>query len=152
MNTIPTRSDAVTGLQRITAIPLPCIEALIRDHDGTGKVYLKSDSQVIDIPIFNEEAFHYQETSSNEEGGKVYNVSIVGSIMQESEDNRGYIQKLEDGRWLVVATSCDGTVRCFGTTEFPLMFVCERDSSKPYLPFQFVGMGLSPSFIVVNDI
>lgn len=152
MNTIPTTSDAITGICRLIAVPLPAVQFVSRNEDGTGQIYLHSDSQVIDIPVINQQTFHFTETSSTEEGGKVYNQNVRGVIQQESAENKGIVKILEVGKWIVIFEQCDGTVRCVGSSNFPLSFSAERDSNKPYIPFEFVAISIYESFIVTNEI
>lgn len=148
MNTIPTTSDAITGICRLIAVPLPAVQFVSRNEDGTGRIYLHSDSQVINIPVINQQTFHFTETSSTEEGGKVYNQNVKGVIQQESAKNRALIKTLEDGKWVVIFQQCDDKVRCVGSSDFPLSFHVERDSNKPYVAFEFVGISIYESLIV----
>lgn len=152
MNTIVQSSDATSGICRMQCFSLPHIDAIIRENDGTGKVYLKNDCHAFDIPVIDEERFRYQETSSMEEGGRVYN-SVVEGVIQTSgfcNDVTKEVLSLRD--YIVIVEQTDGTVRCFGSKEFPMRFSTDRDSNLPYEKFQMVGCSVWPSFIVTNDI
>ena len=152
MNTIPTTSEAITGLCQMIAVPSTFVQIVSRNEDGTGQVYINSDSQVINIPVINEQTFRFSETSSTEEGGKVYNQNVRGVIQQESAENKETIKTLEEGKWIVIVEQCDGIVRCFGSEFFPMSFAADRDSTKPYIPFEFVGITIHESIIVTNNI
>lgn len=152
MNTIQTTCDASVGVQRLLVIPVH-EASLSTFDDGTGRVTVSSANKehIIDIPSLNEELCKFTESSSNTEGGVLYDKSI-SAIVREDAANNKLVNRMNMALWIVIAYCCDGRVLCVGSDNFPLLCNVRRDTSKSYATIEFTGSDVVPSFIVTNNI
>lgn len=152
MITIPNSYDSTSGLCKILAVPLTHIESVAVDESGAfANVYIKTDEQIIDIPIGAPEDSDWSEEMKETDAGDVYYEKIVGNIRREDEKNREIIRRLEVGRWLVLFSDCAGTIRVAGSQEFPLRFLTNRNSKNSNgTQFTMTGTQLHPALIVKN--
>lgn len=152
MITIQSSFDSTSGLIKLMAVPLTHIECIAADETGAfANVYIKSERQIVDIPIEMPEQFDWQEEMKETDGGDTYHEKIVGGIRCEDEKNRNIIRTLEVGRWIVLFEDTLGTIRVVGSQEFPMRFITSRNFSKSNgTTFTMECVQLTPAPIVKN--
>lgn len=126
MREICLKSENVSGLSRIIAIPVAVFNRLKRV--GLAQIVSVSDeASLVKVPVADDMSFVFDEQQRVENGSNLYEIAISGFIprVDSSPDIR---RVLERGEWLVFCSDNNGAHRLCGTKLVPMRFVSHRST------------------------
>ena len=130
MKTVSTSNDNVGGLSSIYVVPTAVFNRVKTDF-STGKRYVSvaSTEDVIELPVFCNQSFMYEENPELQDGGDAYDVKIQG-VVPRLDTEPQLLRELERGEWLVMHQDKNGGARLSGTVDVPLRFSTIRSSGN----------------------
>lgn len=147
------------GVSHVYAIP-PSSYAGMRMDYATGRKHLQltRTGEVIDIPVFADGTYYFNENQTRSDAGEGYAVEIGGIIPKHQECNAGTVELLERGEWLVLCSDMNGSVRLAGVGGVRLKFTTQKSTGtgaadRNQISFVFACTQENPSvFVSVEDI
>ncbi len=155
MKTIQFDFDNVGGITRVYAIPTTSFLRLRKDYINEMQyLEVRQREGIINIPVYADTSFTFNETQSQEDGGDLWTVEIAGLIPKRYRLNEKSVRTLERGEWLVLFQDNNGDAVLAGTIEVPLRFSSARTTGTETEingnRFTFTGKEAEPSIIVDN--
>lgn len=131
MKTIQFDCDNLGGLIHLYAVP-PTSFLRIRKDYLTNKNYLelKNRDDVIDIPVYPNDTYLYNEEKTTTDAGDCWQVEIEGVIPRLQPQNHDIIELLERGLWYVVAEDANGEVHLCGQEDAWMLFSSSKTSGQ----------------------
>lgn len=131
MKTILFDCDNLGGLIHLYAVP-PTSFLRIRKDYLTNKNYLelKNRDDVIDIPVYPNDTYLYNEEKTTTDAGDCWQVEIEGVIPRLQPQNHDIIELLERGLWYVVAEDANGEVHFCGQEDAWMLFSSSKTSGQ----------------------
>lgn len=126
MREICLKSDNVSGLSRIIAIPVAVFNRLKRV--GLAQIVSVADeTSLVKVPIADDMSFVFDEQQRVEDGSNLYEITISGFIPRV-DSSPNLLLDLERGEWLVFCSDNNGAHRLCGTKLVPMRFVSHRST------------------------
>lgn len=154
MKTIEFDFDNLGGLQHIYAIPPTSFLRIRKDyinHQNFLEIIQKDD--VIDLPVYSNDTYMYNEEKSTNDAGDCWEVNIEGVIPKLSPDNQYVIELLERGLWYVVAKDANDEYHFCGQENAWLLFTSSKTTGKSAaslngLTFRFTCIQDAPTIFI----
>ncbi len=139
------------------AIPESSYERVRRDYvNKRNYIECKNQDDIIEIPIYADGTFFFNEDQRFESAGDSYAIEIGGVIPKMMVSNAGVIERLERGTWYVLFQDMNGEVRLCGDEEVKCKFLTKKSTgtsavSRNQIAFSFSCTQENPSLYIELD-
>lgn len=147
------------GVSHLYAIPLASYAGVRMDYAEQKKwLELIRLSDIIEIPVFADGTYSFNENHALGDAGDGYTIEIAGVIPKNQMQNAAVIEQLERGEWLVLSSDMNGSVRLSGNQGVRLKFTTQKSTGsavtdRNQIAFTFTCTQENPSlFVSVEDI
>jgi len=148
MKTINFDFDNLGGLQHVYAIPPTAFLKISKNYvNDQNFLELQQKESIIDLPVYANDTYIYNEEKSTSDAGDCWEVNIEGVIPKLNPDNQSIIEELERGLWYVVAQDANGEFHFCGQEDAWMLFTSNKTSGKSASNLN----GLTFSFSCVQD-
>lgn len=131
MKTINLDTDNLGGLLHLYAIPPTSFVRIRKDYvNDLNYLELMQRGDVIDLPVFANDTYVYNEEKTTSDAGDNWHIVIEGVIPRLSPDNQLVIELLERGLWYVVAEDANGEVHLCGQEDAWMLFSSSKTSGQ----------------------
>lgn len=152
MLTLQTHHENVGGVARVVAIPTNAFSKMYFNFlTRRRSLVLTSTTNCIEIECNrNEEVSDAQQTSDE---GIFYNHQFKGKIFSLDIEREDILQRLINGKWLLLVTSANGVMKLYGSTDVPLQFTYTQTfgkygSAPQSVSYQFASTQARPAVII----
>lgn len=149
---LSTHPDNVGGVSRVVAIPTSAFRRMFFNFITRHRsLVLTSTADCIEIECNrNEEVSDTQQTSDD---GIFYNHQFKGKIFSLDIEREDILNRLVNGSWLLLVTSCNGVMKLYGSTDVPLRFTYTQTfgkygSAPQSVSYQFASTQARPAVII----
>lgn len=149
--------ENIGGVSRLFAIPPSSFERIRRDYvTGLNYIECKTHANIIEIPIYADGTFYFNENQSFEAAGDTYVVEIGGVIPKQMVQSAVDIERLERGSWYVLLQDMNGEVRLSGDEQVKMKFLTKKSTgtsavSRNQIAFTFTCQQENPSVYIELD-
>lgn len=157
MRTLTFDFDNIGGIQHVYAIPAEVFQAITINYATLRRALrMLSADDVVNIPVYADESFSFEEPHGRDDHGDYWQPSISGIIPAASFNNAQLIETLERGEWVVVHVDQNGIERVSGDEDTPLIFGSTASTGSLHTDrngcsFSFTGKLGHPSHIIDHD-
>lgn len=149
--------ENIGGVSRLFAIPPSSFERIRRDYaKKLNYLECKNMADIIEIPIYADSTFYFNEDQSFEAAGDTYSVEIGGVIPKMMMSNASGIECLERGSWYVLLQDMNGEVRLSGDEQVKMKFLTKKSTgnsavNRNQIAFTFTCRQENPSVYIELD-
>lgn len=149
--------ENIGGVSRLFAIPPSSFERIRRDYVAKmNYLECKNMADIMEIPIYADGTFYFNEDQSFEAAGDTYAVEIGGVIPKMMMGNASDIECLERGTWYVLLQDMNGEVRLSGDEQVKMKFLTKKGTgnsavNRNQIAFTFTCRQENPSVYLELD-
>ncbi len=149
--------ENIGGVCRLFAIPVSSYERVRRDYvNKLNYIECKNQGDIIEIPIYADGTFYFNEDQRFETAGDSYSIEVGGVIPKLMMENADDIERLERGAWYVLSQDMNGEVRLSGDEEVKCKFMTKKSTgasaiSRNQIAFAFSCTQENPSLYIKLD-
>lgn len=157
MKTLVFDFDNIGGLGRLFAIPRASFIRIREDYvNGLHYLECRKRELIIDLPMYADDSFSFDENQAFENAGDGYDITISGVIPKLSAADATVIETLERGQWMVLCQDRNGVVRLCGDENVLLKFISKKGTGaaavdRNGISFTFSCRQSAPSIYITID-
>lgn len=117
------------GVSHLYAIPPSSYAGIRMDYlNKQKKLDLTRPEDIIEIPVYADGTFSFNEVHSLSDAGDSYAIEISAVVPKNQVNNAALIEELERGEWFLLCSDMNGTIRLSGDQNVQLKCTTQKST------------------------